>query len=243
MRIPVIKLWWKWLVLSCLLMAGCSTPPPAPELDFSSKTLDHEFGSERRPAAGHSPYLGLALAGGGTKAAGFSIGVLKGLVESGQMERLDIISSVSGGSYAAYWFYARLVFDDPTFEQKQPTSRVFQQDLFLDCLPWRYMETLGVSWPSTEPWLAGQPIPCPPHNKTNLLKIAGDDKFENDEQRESTQHQYDLRLAALNRPELGKDPYRTQNALRGYQDIFSTGLNIFGAHAFDYNTTEHERDL
>ncbi|URM26313.1 patatin-like phospholipase family protein [Pseudomonas frederiksbergensis] len=241
MRIPVARLWWQCLALSCLLTVGCSAPPHAPELDYSRKTLDHEFGAERRQTAGHLPYLGLALAGGGTKASGFSIGVLKGLVESGQMEQVDIISSVSGGSYAAYWYYARLVFDDPTFGLDQPTSSTFRQALFLDCFPSRYMKTLGVTWPSSDPWLAGQPIPCPPQNNTNLLKIAAEDKFKDDAQRQETQHQYDLRLAALDRPELGKDPYRAQNALRGYQDIFSTGRNFFGAHAFDYNTTEDDQ--
>lgn len=241
MHIPIYKLWCRCLVLSCLLMEGCSTPAPVPELNFDSATLNHEFGPERRVASDHLPYLGLALAGGGTKASGFSIGVLNGLVASGQMDKVDIISSVSGGSYAAYWYYARLVFDDPAFKENKPTSSAFKQVLFLDCFPSRYMKTLGLSTSSTGPWLAGQPIPCPPQNSTNLLKIAPDDSFENDAERWKTQHQYNLRLAALNRPELGKDPFRAQNALRGYQDIFSTGLNVFGAHAFDYNTTEDDR--
>ncbi|MHC8376439.1 patatin-like phospholipase family protein [Pseudomonas sp. MDT1-16] len=241
MKTPVASSWWTWLVLTGLLIAGCGTPPKAPPLDFTSKTLNREFAVERRPVAGHTPNLGLALAGGGTKASGFSIGILKGLVESGQMEHVDVISSVSGGSYAAYWYYTRLVFDDPEFEQNKPTPDAFRQTLFLDCLPSRYMDTLGVSGAPEESWLVGQPLPCPPQNNTNLLKIARDDQFESDEKRRHTQHQYDLRLATLNRPELGKDPYRVQNALRGYQDMFSTGRNMFGAHAFDYTTTEDDQ--
>ena len=241
MHTPSIAPWWSWLVLSGLLITGCGTQSKAPELGFSNRALNEKFGVERNTGAGHLPYLGLALAGGGTKASGFSMGVLKGLVESGQMEHMDIISSVSGGSYAAYWYYSRLVFDDPTFELNRPTSNAFKQALFLDCFPSRYMKTLGISWTPTEPWLTGQPLPCPPENNTNLLKIARDDQFATDEKRQKTQHQYELRLAALNRPELGKDPYREQNYLRGYQDIFSTGLNAFGAHAFDYSTTEDDQ--
>lgn len=52
--------------------------------------------------------------------------------------------------------------------------------------------------------------------------------------------QFDQLMDALDRPELGSDPYRFQNYLRGYQDIFSTGLNMFGAHAFDYTTTDED---
>jgi hypothetical protein len=240
MHIRVARSWWQPLVLSCLLTAGCSTPPKAPILEYNNQSL-RLFEVERRAAIDKPPYLGLALAGGGTKASGFSIGVLKGLVESGQMEHVDVISSVSGGSYAAYWYYSRLVFDDPAFEQDKPTPAAFQQSLFLDCLPSRYMNILGVHWTPTQSWLAGQPLPCPPQNNTNLLKITRDDQFKDEAKRQETQQDYDLRLAALNRPELGKDPYRDQNYLRGYQDIFSTGLNMFGAHAFDYSTTEDDQ--
>lgn len=237
MSIPAKRMYWLWLFLIFALTLGCTNPSKAPQLDLGREKLRKQFDVERRPVSGRHPNLGLALAGGGTKASGFSIGVLQGLVASGQMERLDIISSVSGGGYAAYWYYSRLVFDDPAFNKQVKTSRAFQQSLFLDCFPSRYLKTLGVTWSANAPWLAGQPIPCPPRNNTNLLKIAGDDEFEDDSDRVDAQREYDDRLVALNRPELGRDPYRAQNALRGYQDLFSTGRNFFGAHAFDYNTT------
>lgn len=47
----------------------------------------------------------LALSGGGIRSAAYSIGVLKGLHESGKLDKIDIISAVSGGSYAATWLY------------------------------------------------------------------------------------------------------------------------------------------
>lgn len=60
--------------------------------------------------AGHArPRLGLALSGGGTRAAYFSLGMLSGLSRSVVLEYVDVISSVSGGGYAAYWYFARLM--------------------------------------------------------------------------------------------------------------------------------------
>jgi Patatin-like phospholipase len=58
------------------------------------------------------PELGLALSGGGTRAASFAIGVLKALHENGTLEKVDVISSVSGGSYAAYWYFSQIFYMD-----------------------------------------------------------------------------------------------------------------------------------
>jgi Patatin-like phospholipase len=49
----------------------------------------------------------LALSGGGIRSAAFSIGVLKALHEKNYLSTIDVISSVSGGSYAAGWFHAQ----------------------------------------------------------------------------------------------------------------------------------------
>ncbi len=53
------------------------------------------------------PQYCLALSGGGIRAAAYGIGVLKGLHESGKLSDYEIISAVSGGSYAATWLYAQ----------------------------------------------------------------------------------------------------------------------------------------
>lgn len=50
---------------------------------------------------------GLALSGGGLRSAVFSMGVLKGLHDSRLMDSVQVISSVSGGGYTAYWLYTR----------------------------------------------------------------------------------------------------------------------------------------
>jgi len=58
----------------------------------------------RRRAAGvdpGQPVTGLALSGGGIRSACFQLGVLQGLSESGWLNRVDYLSSVSGGGYMA----------------------------------------------------------------------------------------------------------------------------------------------
>ncbi|MBF0612129.1 MAG: hypothetical protein G8345_14865 [Magnetococcales bacterium] len=62
---------------------------------------------------------GLALAGGGSKAASFNMGILTGLsrnksknspsTDQNLLANLDILSTVSGGSYAAFYYYSRLL--------------------------------------------------------------------------------------------------------------------------------------
>lgn len=77
--------------------------PEKHELFSEKRFLDAE-----RPGYKHSsgqPQFCLALSGGGIRSAAYSIGVLKGLHESGKLRDVEIISAVSGGSYAATWFY------------------------------------------------------------------------------------------------------------------------------------------
>jgi hypothetical protein len=65
------------------------------------------FGDEPWAREGHAPEIGLALSGGGSKMAPFAIGVLKRFADQGWLEETDLISSVSGGSYAAYYLYSQ----------------------------------------------------------------------------------------------------------------------------------------
>lgn len=58
------------------------------------------------------PKLGLSLSGGGTRAASFSIGVMKALKETHKLDQVELISSVSGGSYANYWYFSQLFYRD-----------------------------------------------------------------------------------------------------------------------------------
>jgi predicted acylesterase/phospholipase RssA len=55
-----------------------------------------------------TPKLGLALSGGGHRAAFFHIGVLAKLAELGLLRRLEVVSTVSGGSIVGALFYLHL---------------------------------------------------------------------------------------------------------------------------------------
>lgn len=60
----------------------------------------------------------LTFSGGGTRAASFSYGVLKELKRQNLLDEIDVISSVSGGSFtsAYYGLYGEKIFED--FEEK-----------------------------------------------------------------------------------------------------------------------------
>ncbi len=64
-----------------------------------------------RPERLH-PALGIALSGGGMRSASFAIGLLSGLNETGALDELEVLSSVSGGSYALSWLYAQPFYMD-----------------------------------------------------------------------------------------------------------------------------------
>src|SRR5688572_10344213 len=73
---------------------------------------------------GGSVDWGLALSGGGIRSGSYSIGVMKSLYDTGLLEKLDAISTVSGGGYASYWLYGKydprgnLKFGDSAFSKK-----------------------------------------------------------------------------------------------------------------------------
>lgn len=58
------------------------------------------------------PNLGLALSGGGTRSASFALGVLKALEKQDILDKVDVMSSVSGGSYINYWYFSQLFYWD-----------------------------------------------------------------------------------------------------------------------------------
>lgn len=120
-----------WLVTG--LIGGCAVLPPEntkpafrlaemQEADFANV-----FAAERAHNGGKQPELGLALSGGGTKAAAFAHGVLHGLNDSGLLDQVDAISTASGGGYAAFWYYSkRLEANRNNFQHQQ---------IFNDCYP------------------------------------------------------------------------------------------------------------
>lgn len=182
-----------------LMLNGCATSYtplekiPYQELESRSKPQEKDY------------TLGLALAGGGTKASSFSMGVLEGLSETEIINKTDAISSVSGGGYAALWFYSRLL--NPENQELLENRHGLNNKIltfFQDCFAIRYNEIY-----------AEQPT----------KKCPDEDTFFVD-----------------NGP-ANRDPFRHQNYIRGYQDIFSSGTDALRNPAFNMDTTGNNKLL
>jgi len=123
------------VIVLAMLLAGCaSTSLPGA---IHSRSYYEQGVEARTRSKGIGPQLGLALAGGGIKAANFSVGVLQGLTEAGVMERVDAVSTVSGGGYAALWYFSRLLNPEGNLQDvgAPRTSRAVAGKFFRDCLP------------------------------------------------------------------------------------------------------------
>ena len=83
--------------------------------------------------------LGIALAGGGSMAAAFGSGELSGLADRDLVDSASYISSVSGGGYAAYFYYAHKIIPAVRLGETPPTTK----HLYDDCV--RYPARKGTS--------------------------------------------------------------------------------------------------
>lgn len=121
----MIKFLFIYTILGCLcigalLFSGCESDrpdQPGPKGLLNSTYWDtnanaqyekqflKEWQYNRNGNTNEPPQLGLALCGGGMRAGEFSIGILQGLHQMGVLSNIDVISSVSGGGYAASWLY------------------------------------------------------------------------------------------------------------------------------------------
>jgi hypothetical protein len=76
---------------------------------LNAKLLEDLYQIERPYSSGGTlPQRCLALSGGGIRSAMYSIGVMKALDKHDRLDTLDLISSVSGGSYAMSWYFSHL---------------------------------------------------------------------------------------------------------------------------------------
>jgi NTE family protein len=96
-------------ILALLLVAGCgSFPAPNPPLTRPTDlSTGYRWATTTIPARSSRTFVILTFSGGGTRAAGLSYGVLKQLEATPMpgnahlIDNVDVISSVSGGSFAS----------------------------------------------------------------------------------------------------------------------------------------------
>ncbi len=145
------------IFLSFLFLSSCASFPPNPSLSKYEAGEGYRFDnivpSDQNT---DSLFLILAFSGGGTRAASLSYGVLEALKDTeiewkGQRKRLldevDIISSVSGGSFTAayYGLYREKIFDG-TFEGdflKKDIEKALISQLFF---PFNWFKLAGFSY-------------------------------------------------------------------------------------------------
>ena len=100
--------------------------------------LNAYFNPDGKPEAGK---IGVALEGGGNKSAPFALGVLAGINQMGHWDRVGAIGSVSGGSYAASFYFNRML--DLYSERTPPTSGEvarMRDAWFASCIPDAFVE-------------------------------------------------------------------------------------------------------
>src|SRR5881392_1823672 len=111
-----------------LLLGGCATRPINPQITQAEPSTGYRYQARQQNFRDKENLVVLAFAGGGTRAAAFSYGVLEFLRKTeivgpkGNKARLldevDIITGVSGGSFTAlaYGLYGDKLFTD--YEQR-----------------------------------------------------------------------------------------------------------------------------
>ncbi|WP_198325361.1 patatin-like phospholipase family protein [Pseudomonas alkylphenolica] len=170
-------------------------------------SLKKDFSAE--PSGGAPLSIGLALSGGGTRAAMFAHGVMQGLNDSQVLDQVDAISSVSGGSYAALWYYTKRL------ETRKAGIRDHRV-VFTDCIPL---------------WWQDEPRPSSSRKETELLIRAallqagqGNEGFKRMYQCKYKMHfTFDDPATGL---AYNRDPFRWQTHLGRWPDIFEDSETV-----------------
>ena len=101
------------IVWVLLLLSACGTYQKNPPLIEHDKDFGYRFSKLNKDGNSDNLFVIVSFSGGGTRAAAFSFGVLEGLRESdiyweqqdkNLLEEVDVISSVSGGSFTAAYY-------------------------------------------------------------------------------------------------------------------------------------------
>lgn len=120
-------------------LAGCATYPVNPQLARYDPKAGYRFQNLKAPDNSDSLFVILTFSGGGTRAAALSYGVMEKLRkikiqwegrERRLLDEVDVISSVSGGSFTAayYGLFQEELFDPEKFE-KSFLHRNIQREL------------------------------------------------------------------------------------------------------------------
>lgn len=145
------SVWVIFLVILACCLVSCAHYPRNSGLKKYNPNTGYRYPTLEETEEQNKLFIALAFSGGGTRAAAFSYGILKKLNEisnpgkAGQtlLQEVDIISSVSGGSFTAayYGLFKERIFKD--FESRFLYRNV-QKELFLQLFkPWNWARLLS----------------------------------------------------------------------------------------------------
>jgi predicted acylesterase/phospholipase RssA len=120
------------------------------------------------------PTVGLTLSGGGSRAAAFGLGCLRALHDTGVLDKVTVVSGVSGGSLlAALWAYGPTRFEDFDAATTVLLRRGLQAELFR-----RVAGPAGLLRSTAA--AAGRALPTGrgprPYNRTDVLRAVLDER-------------------------------------------------------------------
>lgn len=129
------------MLLSAVMASACSVAPRHTAEPVQALIRPAEAAAAAPSAADArlaTTGIGVALAGGGTKAASYAMGVLAAISDEDMFGRIDAISTVSGGGYAAFFLYSKVL----ARRNDTAAARPALSDFFADCIPRRYAKKL-----------------------------------------------------------------------------------------------------
>jgi len=135
-----------YLIITLVLLSGCTNKKndftTIEHVNFYESKKDQELkpkGNNFSEIFAHEnswaktknrPKIGIALSGGGTKSSPFAMGVLKSFIDNQWINNVDIISSVSGGGYSAYYFYNKAIEE---YQKNNLNSKFKLDKYFANC--------------------------------------------------------------------------------------------------------------
>jgi hypothetical protein len=116
---------------SLVILSGCYYFKPRLAEPEQPQSAERFFGQPavEKAAIGESKW-GLAISGGGIRSATIAVGALKALYDYQILERVDAISTVSGGGYVGYWLYSR-EYKEPSRPEHRFGAQTFEDSSFI----------------------------------------------------------------------------------------------------------------
>jgi NTE family protein len=145
---PIARRLMFWLISVLLSAAGCSLSAPVNQpLRSAAGNAEYRLLDVNRSGGAENTLVLVALSGGGKRSAAFAFGVLRGMADipvrpnganSTLLDEIDLLASVSGGSFPAAHFalYGRKSFDTFPDEFLYPDIEAYIWGTFL--LPWNW---------------------------------------------------------------------------------------------------------